>query len=179
MLTQENRLASRGSKTPRVFRMPRRHDELLSFVAHFGAHVTNAATKCNLEDVALRAVTASRRDPSLARMLPVFLFRVRDSLNLSELTAKAVERGCASRLGYFLEVASKVSSVRTFRPAVATLRQHAHAERPVFLFARTENHPFEALLAHENTPKDARRWGLLTSTPLDSFSSYFNKVSSL
>lgn len=175
----KDKTTRRSMKDLRMFRTPRQHDELLSFVAHFGARVTNAATRCNLENVVLRAVVASRRDPSLARMLPVFLFRVRDGLKLDELTAKAVARGCASRLGYFLEVASKVSSVRTFRPAMATLRQHAHANRPVFLFARTQSHPFEAMLAHENTPNDARRWGLLTSTPLDSFSSYFNKVANL
>jgi hypothetical protein len=164
---------------PLVFPKPRKHDELLSFVAHFGSRVTNATTKCNLEDVAIRAVTASRQDPSLARMLPVFLFRSRNNLKLHELVSKAVACGCASRLGYLLEVTIQVSSVRTFRPTLASLRRHAHADRPIFFFARTENHPFEAMVAGERTPQEARRWGLLTGTPLDSFSTYFNKVARL
>ena len=165
--------------TPLVFPKPRKHDELLSFVAHFGSRVTNATTRCNLEDVAIRAVTASRQDPSLARMLPVFLFRVRDSLDLDKLTAKALKAGCAAHLGYFLEVTSKVSSVQTFRASMTNLRQHAHANRPMFFFVRTESHPFEAMIALERTPQDARRWGLITGTPLDSFSTYFNKVANL
>jgi hypothetical protein len=163
----------------RVFPKPRQHDELLAFVAHFGARVTNASTKCSLENVALRAVKASRRDPSLARMLPVFLFRVRHRLDLDKLTSKALTFGCASRLGYFLDVTSQVSSSKVFLTTLKALRSHAHADRPVFFFARTQSHPFEAMVALERTPQDARRWGLITGTPLDSFSNYFNKVDNL
>jgi len=167
------------AREPNVFRSPRTTGELRSFVAHFGARCTRGTTKCNLENVVLRAVEMSRRDPALARMLPVFLWRVRDSLDLDELATKAALRGCGSVLGYFLEVAGKVSSARTFRPAVLALRAHARADCPVFLFPKTEKYPYEAMAARARTPPDARRWGLLTGMPLDCFSGYFAKVSAL
>jgi hypothetical protein len=162
-----------------VVHAPHNHDDLLSFVAHFGARVTRAVATSNLENVALRAVAASRRDPALARMLPVFLWRVRDDLNLDELTTKAVRQGCAPVLGYYLEVATKAGSVPRFKKALSTLRRHAHVNRPVYLFRQTRKYPFEAMAAMERTPDVARRWGLLTSTPLDSFETYFHKVASL
>src|SRR6266849_2609438 len=60
-----------------IDRRPRDHAELVAFVAHYGADVARSKVTCSLEDVALRAVLASRRDPVLARMVPVFFWRVR------------------------------------------------------------------------------------------------------
>ena len=167
------------ASAPNVFRFPKTTGELRSFVAHFGGSRVQTTTRCGLEKVVLRAVEMSRRDPALARMLPVFLWRVRASLDLDKLTTKAVERGCAPTLGYFLEVAGKVSTDRTFRPAVRALRWHADARRPVFFFKRVEKHPWEAMAARQRTPRDARRWGLLTGVPLACFSTYFEKVAAL
>jgi hypothetical protein len=167
------------AREPSLFRSPRTTGELRSFVAHFGARCARGTTRCSLENVVLRAVETSRRDPALARMLPVFLWRVRDSLDLAELATKATLRGYGPVLGYFLDVASKVSSTRTFQPAVRALRRQARTDSPVFLFLKTEKYPYEAMAARERTPPDARRWGLLTGVPLDSFSSYFAKVAAL
>jgi len=163
----------------RVYRSPRSRGELHSFVAHFGARCARATTRCRLEDVVLRAVAASRRDPSLARMLPVFLWRVRKDLDLGDLASEAVRLGHAQVLGYFLDVAGKISSTRTFQPVVRTLHRQARADRPVFLFPETAKHPFEALAARRDTPAHARRWGLLTRTPLAGYRSYFARVASL
>ena len=166
-------------REPRVFRLPRTTGELRAFVAHFGGRHVRSTTKCSLENVVLRAVATSRRDPALARMLPVFLWRVRDSLDLDALAAKAVRQGCASTVGYFLDVTGKVGPTRTFSKAVSSLRPHVHADRPVFLFSKTKRYPWEAAHARENTPEHARRWGLLVPMPLEGYKSYFAKVAAL
>ena len=152
---------------------------MLSFVAHYGAHVAKSTTRCSLEDVALRAVRASRRDTALARMLPVFLWRARGRLDLRKLTTKAVLKDCAAPLGYFLELASKLGSFTGFDGALAALRAHARPESPTYFFPHTSRGPLESTAVDEMTPEDARRWGLLTGTPTDSFESYFRKVAHL
>jgi hypothetical protein len=112
-------------------------------------------------------------------MLPVFLWRVRDSLDLEVLTAKALRKGCASTFGYFLDVTGKVGPTKTFSKAVSFLRPHVNTDRLVFLFPKTKRYPWEAAYARENTPRHARRWGLLAPMPLEGYKSYFAKVAAL
>ena len=102
-----------------IDRKPRDHGELLAFVAHYGSDVARSKVRCSLEDVALRAVLASRRDPALARMLPVFLWRVRDALKLDKMIAGSRRRGIARALGYFLDVTGSLGSWRGFDAAIA------------------------------------------------------------
>jgi hypothetical protein len=158
---------------------PSDHGELLSFVANYGARVARLDVRPNLVDVALRAVEASRRDPSMARMLPVFLWRVRDQIDLAKLAAEAKKRNSAPALGYFLEVTSKLRPWNAVKGTLAKLRQHARPDRPVFFFDKTAANPFEAMVAKERTPAEALRWGLLTGTPTESFATYFRKVADL
>jgi hypothetical protein len=121
-------------------------------------------------------------------MLPVFLSRIRGKLNLSQLADEGARAGRESStiLGYFLELASQLENTTTNRPsifksdllsALATLHKNAQPERPFFLFRKTAGRPFEAESARTRTPSGALRWGLLTGTPVESFSSYFRKAS--
>jgi hypothetical protein len=171
---------ARWSKPALVIdRSPRGHGELLTFVAHYGSRVARGTTSHDLEAITLRAVLASRRDPALTRMLPVFLWRVRDRLDLEKLTAAARKRKIAPALGYFLEVTSKLGGWRGADAALAKLRREVRPTRPKYFFHDTAKHPFAAMAARERTPADARMWGLLTGTPLDSFATYFQKVRDL
>jgi hypothetical protein len=160
-------------------RGPRDHGELLAFVAHYGATVARGAARCSLEAVVLRAVRASRRDPALARMLPVFLWRVRDKLDMAKMVALARRRRLVPALGYFLELVAALASWRGFDEAIARLRTQARPDRALLFFHETARNPFEAMAAEERTPAEARRWGLLTGTPTESFSNYFRKASAL
>jgi hypothetical protein len=162
-----------------IDRSPKGHGELLSFVAHYGSRVAKGTTNQDLEAITLRAVAASRRDPALARMLPVFLWRVRHRLDLHKLTVGAKKRKTAPALGYFLEVTSKLGGWRGAERALVKLRRAAQPARPRYFFHDTAKHPFAAMAARERTPADARRWGLLTGTPTDSFETYFQKVRDL
>jgi hypothetical protein len=168
---------ARWTKPALVFdRSPRNHGELLSFVAHYGSRAARVSTSQDLEHLVLRAVAASRRDPALARMLPVFLWRVRGNLDLRKLTREAKTRHTAPALGYLMEVTSKLGGWAGVEVALASLRRHAHPARPEYFFRGTAKRPFAAMAAEERTPVEARKWGLLTGTPFDSFETYFEKV---
>jgi hypothetical protein len=155
---------------------PRSHEQLLAFVAHHGGE---PASRFSLEAVAVEAVFASRSDSALARMLPVFLWRSRRALDADALIRRARRRRVAPVLGYFLELTAALGRWRGFDEAIARLRKDARPSRAVWFFHGTGKHPFEAMLAEERTPEMARRWGLLTGTPTDSFASYFRKTSAL
>jgi hypothetical protein len=109
-------------------------------------------------------------------MLPVFLWRVRDQIDLTKLVVQAKKRNCSAAVGYFLELTSKLRPWNAVKGPLAKLRVHAHPQRPVFFFNKTAANPFEAMTAKERTPAEALRWGILTGTPTDSFESYFRKV---
>jgi hypothetical protein len=148
-------------------------------IAHYGAGVARKVVKLKLEDIAVRAASELRHDPALARMFPTFLWRVRHELDLSVLEEKAHRQRCAAILGYFLEVASKLGGDRCFENVLPRLRSHARAAKPVYLFAKTAKNPFEAMVADRDTPVEAKRWGLVTGMPTDSFESYFQKVADI
>ena len=162
---------------------PRDRAQILSFVANYGSRVSKIVSKIpatyDLEQVAIRAVRAAPRDPVLTRMLPVFLWRTRQSMDLVRLVALTRGGKLAATLGYFLELAAKLGSVTTFDAAVRKLRLLARPKGPDYFFAHTHMNPFEAMAAEQRTPAEARRWGLLTGTPTDSFETYFRKVAHL
>lgn len=112
-------------------------------------------------------------------MLPVFLWRVRGELDLNELVRLARRSRYAPVLGYFLELAAQLGSVKSFRRALPALRDAVRADHPIYLFPKMARNPFERVAAETRTPTAARRWGLLTGTPTDSFESYFRKVASV
>ncbi len=150
--------------------------DLASVVAHCGSSVARLREPRRLESFVVRAIRASRHDSALARMLPVFLWRMRDRLDLPRLAAEAARQGQGAALGFFLELTAKLGRSRAFDTALARLRAKT---RPSYFFYGTEARPFERLAADRQTPAEARRWGLLMNMPLESFAAYFVKASRL
>lgn len=171
---------ARWSKQVTLSGRPRTPAQLAAFVAHYGSKVSRGVFVDDLEGIVLAAVDRSRRDSALARMLPVFLWRVRDQLDSTALAKRAKRRKRSARaLGFFLELAGELGRSRAFDRAVAALRTHARHARPTYFFAGTEKRPFERLVALESTSPQARRWGLRMNMPVDSFASYFEKAARL
>ncbi len=127
----------------------------------------------------VRAVKASRRDSALARMLPVFLWRMRDRLDLPKLVREARRQRQGPALGFLLEAASKLGGTRRFDHALASLFRGVSPDRPRCFFHGTERRSFERMAAEQATPAQARRWGLLMNMPWESFAAYFVKTSTL
>lgn len=153
--------------------------DLLSLVAHCGSSVSPVEPPRRLEAEVLRAVMQSRRDSALARMLPVFLWRNRDRLDLPKLASEAKRRGQGPALGFFLEATSKLAGSRLFDEALVILSGSARPARPCHFFQGTARRAFERTAAERATPAAARRWGLLMNLPWESFAAYFAKTSML
>jgi hypothetical protein len=158
---------------------PRDPGELLNFVANHGAKVSRKTASCDVAGVTMRALRASRSDPFLARMLPVFLWRARHEIDVDDLVARSRAAKLDAVLGYFLELTARVTGFRGYAGAISRLRKDASGRRPKYFYEGTGKRPFEAMAAEEGTPSFARRWGLLTGTSVDSFASYFEKVRDL
>jgi hypothetical protein len=172
------RAAARARWSGRVIPSDRRAD-LASFVAHYGSTVTPLPADAPLSTLAISAVSRSRRDASLARMLPVFLWRVRKRLDLDGLVELASQRGEVRALGFFLTAAAELGHTRRFDRALAALRARADPRRVDYFFAGTARDPLARMAADLNTPAQAKRWGLRMNVGWDSFASHFRKTANL
>jgi hypothetical protein len=133
----------------------------------------------DLERLATRAVTASRRDPALARMLPVFFWRVRNLLDLERLADMAERQGQVPYLGFFLQAAAELGRTRRFAAILGRLRGQLRPTRPRYFFLARADRPFERMAADLSTPAQAWRWGLRMNMGWDSFADHFHKAASL
>jgi hypothetical protein len=127
----------------------------------------------DLEEALGEALSLSHRDATVARVLPLLLWRHRDRLNLDRLVAEASRRDERAALGYFLELAGRLGSVPAFGQAARRLRDRRRTKARPF-FARPLG-PYAAAAARRNTPKEALRWGYVTNMGLDSFRAMFDK----
>jgi hypothetical protein len=153
--------------------------DLAALVAHGGSRASPVELPETFERHVLRALQASRRDSSLARMLPVFLWRTRKQLDLRRLVREARSHEQRVVLGFFLELTAELGGTRLFDEAIGRLRASSRPARPGFFFLESRHRPWEQAAAEAATPEVARRWGLLMNMPRDSFASYFEKTASL
>src|SRR5262245_36751102 len=117
------RQAARARWSKTVFSQDARLD-LASLVAHAGSSVAPAARPAGLEALLLRAVRASRRDAALLRMLPVFVWRQRQHLDLAAVMTQA-RPGDRGALGFVLELTSVLGRTRRFDSVLRRLRARA------------------------------------------------------
>jgi hypothetical protein len=151
-------------------------DQVRSWLAAAGAPLSSPRPKTpppDLEAALAEALALSHRDATVARVLPLVLWRQRSRLDLERLVHEASHRDERSALGYFLELAGQLGG----DPALVEAARRLHDRR------RTKARPFfagplgprAAAAARRNTPKEALRWGYLTNMGLDSFRAMFEK----
>jgi hypothetical protein len=150
-----------------------------AWLAHYGAplygeSMLSGRAAPDLERLVVDALALSRRDPSVTRALPVLLWRRRGDLDMAKLRRLAGARGRARTLGFFLDLAARLSGDRRLRSTAAALR-------PLSPFPRTNfftNHqgPLARALAEENTPPVARSWGYPMNMGMDAFESMFARA---
>ncbi len=155
-------------------RRPAGDAELKSVVAFYGRPCSRGRFG-NLESVVMRALVAARKDASLARMLPAFLHRVARNLDLHRLVLMAESKGQERFLGYFFELADRLSGDRSFHGAVERLGRRAKPDRDVYLFPQVAKLELGSKVARSQTSPHARAWGLVTGMPDEVFASYFEK----
>jgi hypothetical protein len=158
-----------------VLRQPRNHGELQCFVAQYGNGHTQAV-HCDAVAVLLRAVTACRRDPHLARMLPVFIWRAKDEIFTRPRKLLAVSLKGACTLGYVLELTRKISGLEVRSDLLHALRRKAACVDPFVLFHVMARGMFTKELARTRTSALAQSWKLVTGEPDESFEQYFRRL---
>jgi hypothetical protein len=126
-----------------------------------------------LEEVLAEGLAASHQDATVARVLPIVLWRHRDRLDHERLVDAATRRNERQALGFFLELTGLLGGDRRMASLSERLRDRRRTRlRPYFARA----HGRMALaLARRRTPALARRWGYLMNMDLDGFAQAFGK----
>jgi hypothetical protein len=126
------------------------------------------------ELVLAEGLAFSRRDPFVARALPVALWRQSAHLDLDLLRHEVSKRGQDRAFGFFLELTGKLSQ----DPRIEAAAQASRPRSPLPLapFFEKAQGPLEAMLAERNTPPLARAWGFTMNMGLDSFETMFRKA---
>ena len=126
-----------------------------------------------LEEGFAEALSLSHRDPTVARVLPLALWRQRRHLDLDGLRREATRRNEDQALGYFLELAGRLGNEPRLVEAATELRDRRR--RKARMFFAGPHGPRSLAATRRNTPREARRWGFLMNMGLDSFRSTFAK----
>ncbi len=126
-----------------------------------------------LEEVVLDALELSRRDATVARVLPVLLWKHKDELRWKVLF-KGV-KGAESKhvLGFFLALTTLLSKEQLFA-SLASLLKDKRLRQSRYFFRGVESARAKQL-AKLKTPDIAHDWGFLMNMELDSFRSTFDK----
>lgn len=145
--------------------------EVRAQLAQAGAPLRAAApatAPAALEELVLDALDVARRDPEVARVLPVFLFRQRlAGLDLDRVAERATQRGSRHVLGFFLALTARFSNDAALAKRARTLRDHRVKNQELFMTtsASRTSKPFAL----------ARTWGLRMRADVDWFESLFRK----
>jgi DNA-binding transcriptional ArsR family regulator len=153
-----------------------RDDQVRAWLAGVGAPLASAEAKGSVppvEEVVAEALSLSHRDATVARVLPLVLWRHRQQLDLDQLFREATRRDERQALGYFLELAGQLGGEPRLVKAARGLHDKRRKRTRMF-FAGP--HGSRALaVTRRNTPKEAVRWGYLMNMGVDSFRSMFEK----
>jgi len=153
------------------------HDEQVrTWFANVGAPLGSAETtkpSPPVEQVVGEALSLSHRDPTVARVFPLVLWRQRDQLDFDRLSQEATRRDERQALGYFLELAGKLGGESRLVKAARAL--HDMRRKRARMFFAGPHGPRALAATLRNTPKEALRWGYLMNMGVDSFRSTFDK----
>jgi len=127
------------------------------------------------EQVIVDAVRLARRDATLARVLPIVLWRQWNKLDRKQLKARALRAREKHALGFLVALTSELSGDRSLDRWAEGLRDHRATGMRAFFQLPSARAARD--LAGRRTPEVARRWGFLMDLDFDSFKSAFDKFS--
>jgi hypothetical protein len=146
-------------------------DEVRAQLAHAGAPLRADLPTTQLasaEDLILESLQAARRDPEVARVLPVFLFQQRQrGLDVDRLADRAGQRGSRHVLGFFLALTARLSNDAALAKRARALRDRRVKNQDLFLTTSSSRTSKAFALA--------RAWGLRMRADADWFESLFRK----
>jgi hypothetical protein len=116
----------------------------------------------------------ARRDATLARALPVVIWRQREHLDWDRLRHEGRRVGEKHALGFFVELTGELGGDARLADEAAPLRDRR--VRQLHDFFVGQKSAYERRLAELHTPAAARRWGFRMNQELESFVSTFQKA---
>lgn len=151
-------------------------DRLKGQLAHYGAALygpePDPGTVPPPETVLADGLRLARKNASVARTLPLALWKTRDKLDLDLLLKEGRRRGQDRTLGFFLCLTSQLSGDPSFREESRKLKVLLPSSPTQFFQPTTMR---ERNLAEVRTPEVARDWGFRMNMGMDSFESMFAK----
>ena len=127
----------------------------------------------SLSEVLLEGVGLARRDPTVARALPLGFWAQRDNLVVAELLARVKRPEQKHALGFFLELAGNLGGDRRLVGLAEVFRdRRLTVTRDFFRLPPTAS---RRKLSEARTPDVARRWGFRMNLEYAAFESIFEQ----
>lgn len=127
----------------------------------------------SLGEVLVEGVRLARRDPTVARALPLGFWQSREELAVDELLERVSRPEDKHAVGFFLELTGQLGGdPRLSRLAKRFRDRRLTAERSFFLLPPTTS---RRKLAESRTPAVAKRWGFQMNMDTQAFASLFEK----
>lgn len=153
--------------------------ELLASLQEMGAPLVlevlpafRAAQHQTLEETLVRASLHARRDPSVARTLPLALVRSFERLDQDLLKYWATRLGAKQEFGMFLDLSASLANSPSLKKLSRKFKDARVRETKDF-FETTS--PLLRELSARNTPDVVKRWRFRMNMSMDSFRSTFDR----
>jgi hypothetical protein len=127
----------------------------------------------SLSEVLVEGVRLARRDPTVARALPLGFWKQRGQLDADDLLEHVSRPEEKHALGFFLELTGQLGGDRRLKALAKKFKdKRLTAERDFFLLPPTAS---RRKLAESRTPAVAKRWGFRMNMDTEAFASLFEK----
>jgi len=130
----------------------------------------------DVETVLAEGARLARRDPTLARALPLCFWLARDTLQWRHLLDALDNAEEKHVMGFFLDLTAELSGDARFAAWASMFRDRRLRAQREFFWQPTRR---SRELAEERAPAVARKWGFVMNMGLDSFQNTFDKFSEL
>jgi hypothetical protein len=130
-------------------------------------------TAPELEETVVEGVALAHEDATVARVMPVVVWRQRQRLDLDKLVALATRRNERQATGYFLELTGRLGGDQRLTATAKRLRDKRRSRLQMFFVG--PRGPMAVKTARSKTTPLARSWGFLMNMDHNSFASAFAK----
>ena len=124
------------------------------------------------ESVFVQGVKLAPTDASVARSLPVFVWKNRNHFDHKRLRAEALDHGERHMVGFFLDLTGRLGNDQALVSAAEVFRDRRRRKVRDFFPTRSSS---ERELAEERTPPVARNWQFRMNMSMQTFSTTFEK----
>lgn len=125
------------------------------------------------ESMFARALVLAQENSTLARTLPIVLFKNLEKIDLEKLGVSAKKMGARQILGFFLDLTGELADNPVLQAKADSMRDKRFKKTRDFFKGKLG--PYSSRLVDLNTPPIARKWHYRMNMNMDSFGSMFNK----